>query len=200
VSKCLHFVLASFQTGWEIKGFPHMKDPPSKIRIWPQLTVAGVGTYKSDVGSGKGIHAIRSCSLTHVLQLLLTSSCPRRQHHQFSRCSYFSIFHFVHQNFGCFWFISLCTFSKIFFYIRAGWPNCFPASRIFFSAGEFLERGEFLDQIFLELAPKKTGSAIFLTDEHTAPAFSHLISDNSFREIAGLFRMAPRGQTLTPCT
>ena len=59
--------------------------------------VAGDGdsTTKSDNGSGKGLHAILSCSLAHVLQLLLTSACPRRPHHQLSHCSYLLIPHFV---------------------------------------------------------------------------------------------------------
>jgi len=76
---------------WEVL---HMKDPPSKMQMRPQRAVVGGGTSKSDVGSGKGIHAIRSSSLTHVFQLLLTSSCPRRPHHQLSQYSYFSISQF----------------------------------------------------------------------------------------------------------
>lgn len=71
------------------------EDPPSKIRMGPQLAVAGVGSSKSDLDSGKGTHAIRTFSLTHVLQLLVTSSCSRRTHHQLSYCSYYSIPHFV---------------------------------------------------------------------------------------------------------
>ena len=49
--------------GWETKGVLHMKDPPSKIKMGPQRAVAGVGTPKFGVGTGKTIHAIRSSSL-----------------------------------------------------------------------------------------------------------------------------------------
>jgi len=46
-----------------------MKDPLGNAN-GATATVAGVGTSKSDVGSGKGIHAIQSSSPTYVLQLL----------------------------------------------------------------------------------------------------------------------------------
>jgi len=48
---------ADLQTGLGSTGpgVLHMKDPPSKMQMGPQRAVAGVGTSKSDVGSGKGI-------------------------------------------------------------------------------------------------------------------------------------------------
>ena len=51
-----------------------MKDPPSNVQMGSQRAVLGVGTSKSDVGSNKNKHAIRSRSLTDVLQLFPTSS------------------------------------------------------------------------------------------------------------------------------
>ena len=82
------------------------RTPPQKIQtVGLQRAVVGVGTSKSDVGSGNGIHAIQSSSLAHVFQLLLTSSCPRRPgpHHQLSQCSYFSIFQFCQLKCWLFW-------------------------------------------------------------------------------------------------
>ena len=93
------------------------RNPPSKIRMEPQQAVAGVGTSKSCFFSGKAIHTIRSSSLTQVLQLCLTTSCPRHPHHQLSLCSYVSMIpHFVHQNFRCLWFISAYFFQIDFFH------------------------------------------------------------------------------------
>jgi len=73
----------------------HMKDPPSRMQMGPQRAVADIGNSKSDVDSSEGIHAIQLSSLTHVLKLLLTSSCPRCPHHQLSLYSYFSTPHFL---------------------------------------------------------------------------------------------------------
>jgi len=42
------------------------------------------------IGSSTSVHALRTSSPTHVLQLLLTLPCPRRPHHQLSQRSYFS--------------------------------------------------------------------------------------------------------------
>jgi len=53
-----------------------MKEPPQHVQMGPQRAVAGVGTSKSDVGSGKSIHAIQCSGLADVLQLFPTSSCP----------------------------------------------------------------------------------------------------------------------------
>jgi len=81
-----------------------LADPPSKIQMGPQRAVAGVGTSKSGVGTDEVVHAaIIFSSLTQVLQLLTTSSYPRRPHHQLSHCNFFSISYFLNQHF---WFIS----------------------------------------------------------------------------------------------
>jgi len=68
---------------------------PSKIKMGPQQLVAGGGTSKSGGGTGKAIHAVLSSSRTRILQplvqLLVSSSCPRHPHPQLSHCSYFSI-------------------------------------------------------------------------------------------------------------
>jgi len=58
--------------------------------------------YPSDVDSGNSIHAIPSSSLTQVLQLYPTSSCPRRPTHQLSLYSNFSIPHSVDSIFDFF--------------------------------------------------------------------------------------------------
>jgi len=94
------------QIGWETKGVRHLADPPSKIQIRPQPTVAGVGTSQSGVGTDESIHAIMFSSLTQVLQLFTTSSCPRRPLYQLSHCSYFLISYFLSQHLRYFWFIS----------------------------------------------------------------------------------------------
>ena len=99
---------------WNRRGVHHMKGPPSNVQMGPQRAVAGVGTSKSDVGSGKSIHAIRSSSLIDVFKPFPTSSCHRSPHHQLPLYSNFSNSHFVDRNFCCFWFISL-HFSQIDF-------------------------------------------------------------------------------------
>ena len=70
----------------------------SKIRIGPQRAIAGVGTFKSGVGTSKAIHAIQTTSRTQVLELFPTSSCPRCPHHQLLQCSNFLIPHFKRCN------------------------------------------------------------------------------------------------------
>jgi len=100
----------------EQRGIRHLADPLSKIRIWPQPAVAGVGTSKSGVGTNKAIHAIMSYGLTQVLQLLLTSLCPWRPHHQFSDCSYFLI-HIFSSNILIYFGSILLTFFYWFFFI-----------------------------------------------------------------------------------
>jgi len=55
---------------------------------------AGGSTSDSGAITCEAIHAILFFILTQVFQFSLTSSCPRHPHHQFSRCSYFSIPYF----------------------------------------------------------------------------------------------------------
>ena len=91
----LILALAAEQENWDRRGVLHIKDTSSSVKMGPQRAVEGVGTSKSDVGSCKSMHAIRSSSLTDVLQLFPTSSCPRRLHHQLSCYSNFSILLFL---------------------------------------------------------------------------------------------------------
>ena len=100
----LILALAAEQENWDRRGVLHMKETSSSVKMGPQRAVEGVGTSKSDVGSCKSMHAIRSSSLTDVLQLFPTSSCPRRPHHQLFLYSNISI-HYVDSNIRCFWFI-----------------------------------------------------------------------------------------------
>jgi len=86
----------------------------------PQLAVAGVGTSKFSVGTNGAIHAIIFSSLTQVLHLFTTSSCPRRPHHQFSHCNYFSIPYVLSQHFRYFWFISSHFFSIFLIQVHCG--------------------------------------------------------------------------------
>ena len=86
----------------------------------PQLAVAGVGTSKFSVGTNGAIHAIMFSSLTQVLHLFTTSSCPRRPHHQFSHCNYFSIPYVLSQHFRYFWFISSHFFSIFLIQVHCG--------------------------------------------------------------------------------
>ena len=80
---------------WLAKGgVPSCEVTPLKNSKGPQQVVAD-GTSKSGGGTGNAIHAILSSILTQVLQLLVTSSCPRRPHPQLSHCCYFSIPHLV---------------------------------------------------------------------------------------------------------
>jgi len=101
-----------------------MKDPLGNAN-GATAAVAGVGTSKSDVGSGKVIHAIQSSSLTYVLQLV------SRQHaldaHAFHTAA-ISQFPIVLIQILAVFFYFRITFSKLIFYIPAGWPNFFPAS------------------------------------------------------------------------
>jgi len=72
------------QSDWRgNKGCPPFGGPPSKIRmVLPrQRVVAGVGTCKSGVDTGKAVLAVLSSSLTRVLQPFLTSLCSRPPHH-----------------------------------------------------------------------------------------------------------------------
>jgi len=59
------------QTGLGTKGFGYLADNPLKIRMLQQLALAGVGTSKSGIGTGKleVIHVILSSHLTQLLQL-----------------------------------------------------------------------------------------------------------------------------------
>jgi len=68
-----------------------------------------------------------SSSLTQVLHLFWTASCPRPPNHQLSHCSFFSILYFslyIFVVFGSF----LLTFFHCLFSCRAAWANFFPAS------------------------------------------------------------------------
>jgi len=70
-----------------------MRDPVAEYLEWGRS-----GRQQSSGGStSKAMHAILSSSLTQVLHLFVTSSCPRRPHKQLSLCSlsYFSILHFL---------------------------------------------------------------------------------------------------------
>jgi len=84
------------QTAAKTTGVLHIKDPPSKMQMGPQRTVAGGRTCESECGgsTGKAIHDIPSSSLTQVLQFFVTSSCPRHPHPQLLPFSYFSISHY----------------------------------------------------------------------------------------------------------
>jgi len=97
-------LLSCFRLAWNRRGVLHMMDTSSSVKMGPQRALTGVGTSRSDVGCGQSIHAIRSSSLTDVLQLSPTSSCPRRPHHQLFLYSNISI-HYVDSNIRCFWFI-----------------------------------------------------------------------------------------------
>ena len=63
--------------------------------IWrtPLVSQWGAAGVAAAVGgnTGKAMHDILFFSLTQVLQFIITSSCPRRPHHQLLRCGYFSI-------------------------------------------------------------------------------------------------------------
>ena len=59
-----------------------------------------------------------------MLQLLISSSCPRRPHPQFSPCRYFSISHFFQSKFSLPLVYFSFTFSNL---IPAGCPNFFKA-------------------------------------------------------------------------
>ena len=85
--------------------------PPSKIRMGSQRAIAGGGTSKFGSGTGKANHAIIFFSLTQVLQIFATSSCPRCFYHQFSHCSYFSIFYFSTQHLVYFFLLFPIDFS-----------------------------------------------------------------------------------------
>jgi len=123
----LHIVY-SVQTGLGTEGsLPHMKEPPSKIRIGSQRAVACSRTCKSGDSAGHAIHAMLSSSLEQVLKLPVTSSCPRLPHPQHSLCSYFSFSLFLYSSLNCLWFISVYFFQFEIF-IRARWPDFFPAS------------------------------------------------------------------------
>jgi len=70
VERSISISRSIFWLSWETKGALHIKDHPSKIRMVPQLAVAGVGISKFSDVTGKGIYAFLSFSLTQVLQLL----------------------------------------------------------------------------------------------------------------------------------
>ena len=97
------------------EGVPPFGGPPSKIWTWPQRAVASGENLKSGGGTSKAIHAMMSSSLTQVLWLFSTSSCPRRPHHHLSHCSYISIPYFSTQHFRSFLFISSHFFQLIFY-------------------------------------------------------------------------------------
>ena len=97
-----------------MEGVLPMKDVLSRIRMGPQRAVAGGGTSKSGGSTDKAIHAILSSSLTHVLQLFVTLSCPWRPPPQLSHCSYISIPHFFNQIFIIFGLFLLIFFNLIF--------------------------------------------------------------------------------------
>jgi len=139
------------RTGLQTKGFLHMKDPPSKIRMGPKRVVAGGRTSKTGVIIDKAIYAILWSSVIQVLQLLktLSESCPWRPHPHLSLCSYFkfliphfsnSIFLFL-VHFSLLFSISFFSFrpdgqilarvissSQSDFSILARWPKISPAS------------------------------------------------------------------------
>jgi len=96
----------------------HHADEMRKIQISPNGAAAGGSTSDSKSGgsTGKALLAILSSSLTQVLQLSVTSSCPRRPHPQLSLYSYFSVPRFFDSNIrqvGSFLFI-----FSIFFLFR----------------------------------------------------------------------------------
>jgi len=107
-----------------------MKDMPSTVQMGPQQAVVGVGTSKSDVGSGKSMHAIRSSSIIDMLQLFPTSSehdalDAHTTNFHSTAISRFPIMSIkIWAIFGLF----RLTFSKLIFCIPAGWPNFFSAS------------------------------------------------------------------------
>jgi len=116
--------------GWGTKGVRYLADPPSTIRMGPQQAVAGGGTSQSGGGTGKAIHTILLSSPTQVLQLVPTSSCPRRPPTpQTFTLQLFLDSLFSHTTFSLFLVnFSLFLSFNWFVWFWAGWPNFFPAS------------------------------------------------------------------------
>ena len=90
-----------FQTGCWTQGVFHMKDLPG-VEVGGSRCCGWSACYQAlappnlvvSLIKHKAIHAVLSFSLTQVFQSFLTTSCPRRPHHQFSNCSCFSISYF----------------------------------------------------------------------------------------------------------